>query len=293
MRRVLVTGANSYIGTSVEKYLSQWTDQYQVDTVDMIDGTWRQKDFHGYDVVFHVAGIAHSDTGMVSKERQALYYKVNRDLTIETAQKAKEEGVGQFIFMSSAIVYGDSAPIGKAKVITRETPVAPANFYGDSKVQAENGLRDLESPSFRIVILRPPMIYGLGCKGNFKILEKFAQKLPAFPKVANRRSMLYVENLVEFVRLMIENHETGTFWPQNAEYSNTSEMVRMMAAAKGRKIMLLHGMEWILKLFSPVIPAVNKAFGNFCYEQSMSLYQEKYQLYSLESSINMCNKTGA
>ena len=199
MKKVLITGANSYIGTSFENYVMQCHD-YQIDTVDMIDGKWRDKSFSEYDSVFHVAGIAHSDTGKVSEERKQFYYQINTDLTIETAEKAKADGVGQFIYMSSAIVYGDSAPIGKLKRITRDTPVAPANFYGDSKVQAENGLLKLADESFHVVILRPPMIYGKGSKGNYPQLSKFAQKLPLFPYIKNERSMLYIGNLTEFVK---------------------------------------------------------------------------------------------
>ncbi|MGI6167757.1 MAG: NAD-dependent epimerase/dehydratase family protein, partial [Eubacteriales bacterium] len=130
MKRILITGANSYIGTSFENYLKKWQNEYQIDTVDMIDGSWREKSFAGYDSVFHVAGIAHSDTGKISKEKEKLYYKVNTDLTFETAKKAKADGAGQFIFMSSAIVYGESAHIGKMKIIDKDTPPSPANCYG-------------------------------------------------------------------------------------------------------------------------------------------------------------------
>ena len=170
MKKILITGANSYIGTAVEAHLKRWPQDYQVDTVDMIDGSWREKSFAGYDAVYHVAGIAHSDTGKVTQERKAFYYKINTDLTVETARKAKAEGVKQFIFMSSAIIYGESAPVGKQKIITRETPVDPANFYGDSKVQAENGILPLNDEHFKVVILRPPMIYGKNSKGNYPVL---------------------------------------------------------------------------------------------------------------------------
>ena len=122
MKKILITGADSYIGTSFESYIKQF-DGYQIDTLDMINPEWREKSFKEYDVIFHVAGIAHSDTGKVSEERKQFYYKINTDLTVETAQKAKTDGVGQFIFMSSAIVYGDSAPIGKSKV-TKESGLA-------------------------------------------------------------------------------------------------------------------------------------------------------------------------
>ena len=290
MKKILITGANSYIGTSFENYMKQWSVEYQVDTVDMIDGTWKNVDFSQYDTVFHVAGIAHSDVGNVTEEQKALYYKVNTDLTIETAKKAKAEGVKQFIFMSSAIVYGDSAPIGKPKMITKDTPVSPANFYGDSKVQAENGIMPLDDESFKVVILRPPMIYGPGSKGNYPVLSKMARKLPVFPKVKNQRSMLYIENLTEFVRLMIENEEQGIFWPQNAEYSNTTELVQMIAKARGRKIWVIPGITWALKILSHVTGVVNKAFGNLSYEQKISTYRCVYQKRTLEESIKITEK---
>lgn len=287
MKKILITGANSYIGTSFEKYMAQWPEKYQVDTVDMIDGTWREKDFSGYDTVFHVAGIAHSDTGHVSEERKAFYYKINRDLTYETAEKAKADGVKQFIFMSSAIVYGDSAPIGKEKIITKDTPVSPANFYGDSKVQAENRITPLSDESFNVVILRPPMIYGPGSKGNYPVLSKLAHKLPVFPAVKNERSMLYIDNLSEFVRLMIENEEKGIFWPQNAEYSNTTDLVKRIARVHKKKIVIIPGFAWLLKIFGCFSGIVNKAFGNLSYDQSLSEYHVEYRLIGLEKSISI------
>mgnify|MGYP000860481848 CR=1 FL=1 len=285
MKRILITGANSYIGTSFEDYLKQWPDKYQVDTIDMIDGSWREKSFAGYDSVFHVAGIAHSDSGKISKEKENLYYSINKDLTIESTKKAKADGVKQFIFMSSAIVYGESAPIGKKKIINRDTPPSPANYYGDSKLQAENGILPLQSDDFNVVVLRPPMIYGKGCKGNYQTLVKLALKLPVFPYVKNERSMLYIENLCEFVRLMVENKERGIFWPQNAEYSNTSEVVKMIAEAHGKKIRLVKGFTWSLKVMSHFTGLVNKAFGNLRYDQIMSTYKNNYHLVGLEKSI--------
>ncbi len=290
MKKILITGANSYIGTSFEKYAHEHYPDFEIDTVDMLDGTWKEKDFSSYDVVYHVAGIAHSDSGKISEEKAKLYYSVNTDLTVETAKKAKADGVKQFIFMSSAIVYGESAPIGKQKIITKDTPVSPANAYGDSKVQAEIGLHKLESDDFKVVILRPPMIYGKGSKGNYPILAKFAQKLPVFPYVKNERSMLYIDNLCEFVCLMIQNDEQGTFFPQNAEYSNTSELVKMIAAAHGKKICLPKGFGWCLKILSHVTPLVNKAFGSLSYEKNISEYPHKYQIVALNESVKETEK---
>lgn len=291
MKKILITGANSYIGTSFDTYIKDnYPNDYIVDTVDMIDGSWRGMDFSGYDSVFHVAGIAHSDNGKISAEKEKLYYAVNTELTVETAKKAKADGVKQFIFMSSAIVYGDSAPIGKSKVITRDTPVNPANCYGDSKVQAENGIRPQGDDSYKIVILRPPMIYGKGSKGNYPLLAKIAVKTPVFPMVHNQRSMLYIENLCEFVRLMVENDEQGTFWPQNAEYSNTSELVRLIAEAHGKKVRLVKGFGWALKIMSRMTGLVNKAFGSLRYTHDMSEYRVDYRIQNLSNSVRETEK---
>ena len=200
MKNVLITGANSYIGVSFEKYAAEhYSDQLSISAIDMLDGVWREKDFSIFDIVYHVAGIAHADVGNVSDELKAKYYSVNTDLAIETAKKAKAEGVKQFVFMSSAIVYGDSAPYGKIKRITKNTEPSPANFYGDSKWQADKGVRELAESSFMVSVLRPPMIYGKGSKGNYSTLAKMAKKLPIFPDIQNERSMLYIENLCEFL----------------------------------------------------------------------------------------------
>ena len=288
MKKILITGANSYIGTSFENYINEnFPGEYIVETVDMIDGSWRKKSFSGYDSVFHVAGIAHSDSGKISDEKAEKYYAINTDLTIETAKKAKMDGAKQFVFMSSAIVYGNSAAIGKTKVITRDTPVSPANCYGDSKVQAENGIQPLNDRRFKVVILRPPMIYGKGSKGNYPLLAKIARKMPIFPYVQNERSMLYIENLCEFVRLMVENEEQGTFWPQNEEYSNTSELVQMIAAVHGKKVHLIRGFTWLLMLLSNMTGLVNKAFGSLCYDMCLSAYREDYRLTEYKKSVQL------
>ena len=244
MKYILITGANSYIGTSVEAWLMKHSNEYTIDTIDMIDGTWKDFDFSKYDVIFHVAGIAHADVEHVSEERKQLYYTVNTDLAYNVAAKAKNEHVKQFIFMSSMIVYSGC----KETHITKDIEPKPLNFYGDSKWQAELKIRTLEDSSFKVVILRPPMIYGKGSKGNYPQLAKIATKLPIFPKVENTRSMLHIDNLCEFIKQMIDNEETGIFFPQNDQYSNTSEMVKLIAHIRNTNMVLIPGCSWMIKM---------------------------------------------
>lgn len=289
MKRILVTGKNSYIGNEFCDYIKQFP-QYIADKISVREKSWENTNFTGYDSIFHVAGIAHADVGKVSAKERELYYKVNTDLTIALAKKAKEEGVGQFIFMSSAIVYGDSAPLGKEKIITGDTFPVPANFYGDSKLKAEEGIRKLESNIFKVVILRPPMIYGRGSRGNYPVLSKFAKKLPIFPKVKNQRSMLYIGNLTEFIRLMIENEESGIFFPCNKEWSNTSELVQMIAAVHGRRVLLVPGCGWMLGLLRHVSGMVDKAFGSLVYDTELGEYKKDYRKYDLKKSIQLTEK---
>ena len=282
MKRILITGANSYIGTSFEKWMTQWPEEYQVDSIGTRNDEWKELDFSPYDTIFHVAGIAHQDA---KEDQEELYYKVNRDLTIEIAQKAKNEGAKQFIFMSSMIVYGASSKIGETKVITRETVPEPINFYGNSKLQAEQGILPLQSEGFNIVVIRPPMIYGKESKGNYPLLAKFAKITPVFPNIENKRSMLHIDNLTEFIRLMIEHSENGIFFPQNREYIKTAEMVKIIADVKGKKI-------WLTKLFNPIlvglggnVNVINKVFGSLLYSQDISSYKHDYQLNDLKASI--------
>lgn len=284
VKKILITGANSYIGTSFEKWLQKWPKDYLIDTIDMKDGSWKKKDFSKYDVVFHVAGIAHVST---DPNMEDLYYKVNRDLTIETAKKAKAEGVKQFIFMSSIIVYGDSSHINHKRVIDKNTVPEPSNFYGRSKLEAEECIIPLIDENFNVVVIRPPMIFGKGSKGNYPKLAKMAQKLPIFPDVKNERSMLHIDNLCEFIRLMIVNEERGTFFPQNREYVGTSELVKLVADAHGKKIRLTKVFNAPLRLMGNFTGSVNKAFGNLVYGKSMSEYKVEYRVRDLKEAVRV------
>ena len=289
MTKVLITGAGSYVGESVRKYILNSSKDFQIDAVDTMGTStgsgqakyWKNVDLSQYDVVFHVAGIAHVNA---DPKMEPLYYKVNRDLTIKVTKYAKEAGVKQFIFMSSQIVFHESQSL-KGEVLTAETKENPNGFYGDSKLQAELGIKPLEDANFKVCILRPCMIYGPNAKGNFLRLAKLATKVPVFPEWHNKRSMLYIDNLAEFVKQTIERQLSGTFYPQNREQADTVEIIRFFAKEAGHKV-------WITRLFNPcvwlgsfVLQPINKMFATYYYDPEMSKYDFDYQLVSLEESL--------
>lgn len=281
MKRILITGAGSYIGTKVESWLTQWPEEFQVDAIDTIDGHWKQADFSKYDVVYNVAGIAHVKA---AAGEGPLYYAINRDMVIEIAKAAKAAGVKQFIHMSSMIVYKEVKTL-EGKQIHKDTVPSPNGFYGDSKLQGEIGIRELDCPSFKVCILRPPMIYGPGCKGNFPRLVWLAQKTPVFPAWHNKRSMLYIDNLCEFVKQVILHEVEGVVYPQNDAYADTVEIIRYYAKANGKRV-------WITKLFNPLIwlfgdhvRSLGKMFSNSTYDMAMSEYPFEYRVVGLEESF--------
>lgn len=282
MKKILITGANSYTGNAITQYLSSWPQEYHVSTISLRGDSWKSENFGAFDSVIHTAGLVHYSAKSSDKEA---YFRVNSQLAFDTAQKAMNDGVRQFIFMGSASIYGDSAAIGHEKIITRLTPVSPESYYGESKVKAEEMITNLDGDNFHVCILRCPMIYGKKCRGNYPVLSKIARRLPFFPKIKNTRSMLYVKNFAEFMRLMIENNERGIFWPQNGEYSNTSEIVRMIAESHGKNIALIPGCEIPLKVLAKFSGLINKAFGSFAYDMSLSDYRENYRLHNLRESI--------
>ena len=281
MKRILITGAGSYVGESVRKYILSTSSDFEIDAVDTMNDAWKEAEFSKYDVVYHVAGIAHVNA---DPKMEPLYYKVNRDLTIEVACAAKAAGVKQFIFMSSQIVFHESQSL-KTEVLTSETKENPNGFYGDSKLQAEKGLHELECDAFKVCILRPPMIYGPNSKGNFPRLVTLAQKTPLFPAWHNKRSMLYIDNLAEFVKQAILRELSGTFYPQNRELADTVEIIRYFANANGHKV-------WITRLLNPfvwlgsfILQPINKMFATYYYDPEMSKVDFDYQLVSFEESL--------
>ncbi len=262
--RILITGKNSYIGDSFSEFMCD----YPVEIIDTEKEAWKSHDFSGYDTVVHVAAIVHKQEKLFTEEE---YKKVNTMLAYEVAKKAKENGVKQFVFLSTMSVYGVVNG-----VITKDTMLTPFNAYGKSKLQAERLIQSLEDESFKVSILRPPIVYGKGCKGNYNALRKFALKLPFFPDFKSNRSMVYIGNLCSFMKKAIDEKLSGVFCVQDGAYVNTSQMVKKVANANGKDIKLT-------KLFNPFIRLalkmkihiICKVFGSLTYDSSLCPQYEK------------------
>lgn len=275
MKKILITGAKSYIGESVEDYLLQWPDLYDVTVKDTMGWNPATVDFDGFDVVFNVAGIAHIKE---TKENRHLYFDINRDLVVNIAKTAKEAGVRQFILLSTMSVYG--LTVGH---ITKKTLTNPSSAYGRSKVEADEAIEKLTDNNFKFCCLRPPMVYGKGCKGNYQSLRAFALKSPFFPDYNNQRSMIYIGNLCEFVKIAIDYEKSGLFFPQNAEYVRTSDMVRLIADENGKKIRFTKAFNLAIRI-AP-LKVVKKVFGNLTYEKD-----DVVGKYSFRESIRLTER---
>lgn len=275
MKNILIAGAGSYIGESFKEYLSQWPDEYMVAPLATKGLKPDKSMFEGIDSIFCVVGIAHIKE---TAENRHLYFDVNRDLVVEIAKAAKEAGVKQFILLSSMSVYGMET--GR---ITKDTEPKPVTAYGESKRQADEQIKTLEDDSFIFACLRPPMVYGKNCTGNYQSLRKFALKSPIFPQINNMRSMIYIGNLCEFVKGCIDFERSGIFFPQNAEYTNTSMMVLEIAEAHGKKIRLTKAFNWAVKIVP--LNVVKKVFGDLVYEKVDTVSK-----YGLNESIMLTEK---
>lgn len=281
-------GENSYIGNSFIEYIEQLEgNQWLIDKISIKQNQWEQHDFIGYDVVLHLAAIVHQKE---TKKNKQDYYRINRDLAIHVAEKARKSRVGQFIFMSTAAVYGSHV-----NVITKDTLPMPDTRYGKSKLEAEEEIIRFNSDTYKVAIVRPPMVYGAGCKGNFERLVKLARITPIFPDIQNKRSMIYIDNLCEFLKKLIEQETWGYFHPQNEEYICTSEMVREIGEGLGRKIYFTKIFNWGIRLLMKRVGILNKLFGDCYYKLNKTEAKTEqlcYEVMSFRESIEKSTSSG-
>lgn len=276
MKNILIVGKGSYIGESLKQYLATWPQKYSVSTMETRDIDLDSISFKGYDALFHVAGIVHQKE---TAENEKLYYKINHQFAVDVANKAKLEGVKQFIFLSSGTIYGfDSG------MITPTTPINAKTNYGKSKAMAEEDLKRLDSNDFKVAILRPLMVYGKGCKGNFQTVVKLVEKLPVFPAVHNERSLIYIDNLSSFVKMTVDKELSGTYFPRNKENADIYVMTQEIAKALNKKIYMSVILGFGVSVTKNLFGVTSKAFGDKVYINTEE-FNYDYCVVSFKDSI--------
>lgn len=264
---ILIIGKNSYIGNHIDEWLTQ--HGYCVKQLDVITDVWKSFDYSQYDAVVHVAGIVHRP----DCNDWDLYKRVNTDMPLAIATMAKEQGVKQYIFISTMGVYGLSKSLHGC-VIERDTPiqVESNSMYGKSKSLAEIGLNTLNDENFLVAIVRPPSVYGKGCRGGYIIgFTKIARILPVIPYayLNARQSFIFIDNLCECIRLIVKNKLNGVFCPQDDEVPNANRLLEIICDGIGKKHHTSKILGWCLHLVS-FMPLVNKAYGGISYSRDLS-----------------------
>lgn len=284
MKKILILGKKSYLGESLYKWLEKYPENYSVDIVSTLNYEWKNADFKQYDTIVDFAGIAHINH--ITEDMKDLFYSVNRDLTIEIGKYAKEHGIKHMIYFSSMNVYGDYCDN-----ISDRNAVHPTSFYGDSKLQGDIGLQKLEDETFTVAHVRPPFVYGKGCSGNYNSISKIAKKTPVFPDYRNKKSMIYIDNLCEFIRLVIDAQMGGYLTPQNRELVSTADLVREIAKYSNRKMYFTKIFNWMIPIGNKLTRQVRRAFADDCYELELSNYFEwKYCVVNFKKSIYRTEK---
>ena len=277
--KVLITGEKGYIATCLARYLNESGD-FTARQVSVRNGFAPYK-LSEYDAIVHAAAIVHQMDKNIPYEQ---YLEVNTTLTRELADAALKAGVKHFVFFSSMGVYEGYAGKKAEMPINNKTDVSFSSAYASTKYGAEELLREIDN-ELNISIIRPPLVYGKGSPGNIHRLFRFAGKTPFFPLTDNLRSMIYIDNLCELIRLILINQKTGLFCPQNAEYVNVSDLITLMGHIQGNGIALLKIPGPIIKL-SLKFQSCNKVFGNYYYDKDFSsCFDNAYQIVGFEESI--------
>lgn len=262
MKQVLVTGESSYIGNSFKKWVEKNNKNLDIKFISLKNNNWRDRDFSKYDVVLHLAGLVHKKEKQFSYEE---YDRVNYELTKNLFEVCHSNSVDQFIFMSTFSVYGKESSLDEISIINKKTKENPTTFYGKSKLKAENYLIS-NKKSTSLSIVRPPMVYGEDCTGNYKALKKISLISPVFPYIENKRSVVNINKLCFEIFNIINEKRDGVFIVQDEDFMNTSLEVKKIAELSGKKIYLSRFLGDLLIKLGKKNKTINKVFGSLIYQ---------------------------
>lgn len=279
--QVLIIGKNSYIGNHIDLWLTKYG--HQVTQLDVLTEIWKSFDYSKYNAIVHVAGIVHQPN---CKDWE-LYKRVNTDMPIEIATMAKEQGVSQYVYFSTMGVFGLGKKL-KPNIIDMNTPLKADGMYGRSKLMAEEGLMVLNDENFSVACVRPPSVYGKGCKGGYITgFTSIAKKMPVIPIAYEnvKQSFIYIDNLTELVRQLMEKKLFGIFCPQDEKAVNANELLYAITKGIGKKYRSSRTLGFCVKMLN-FIPLVKKAYGGIEYAESLSTIKDvDYVVVPFEEGI--------
>lgn len=267
-KTLMITGASGFIGSN---FIERYKDKYNIIPVDLLKIKPEEIDFRGVDTVLHLAALVHQMKGAPREK----YFEVNTELTRRVAEEAKKQGVRHFVFYSTVKVYGyDGDLYNHNLILNEESECKPMNDpYGESKWEAEKILRRLEDDNFKIGIIRPPMVYGKGVKGNMESLIKLVKMLPILPfnYDKNRRSLVNIENLMYLTALVIDKEASGVFLPLDEKNISLKEIVEGIEKAYNLKrinIPMIQPIFWLLTKLKPNIMV--RLFGTLQFDNKLT-----------------------
>lgn len=266
--KILIIGKDSYIGNHVDLWLSK--HGHEVTQLDVLADEWKTFDYSPYDAIVHVAGIVHRP----DCNDWELYKRVNTDMPIAIATMAKEQGVKQYIFFSTMGVYGFDKKLAR-NIVDEDTSLLAEDMYGKSKLMAEVGLMKLQNESFNVVCVRPPSVYGKGCRGGYITgFTAIARRLPVIPRAYEnvKQSFIYIDNLCEFVRLAIDKRLSGAYCPQDDKVVSANELLEVISKGIGKNYRSSWLMGQVVRFLS-FLPLVKKAYGGIEYSKELSIIE--------------------
>lgn len=287
MLKIIITGKNGYLSNSLKRYIENLSDN-KIELLDLKNESWINQDFSSIDCIVHTSAIVHKNQKKYTLEE---YRKINTYLTKSLAMKAKSEGVKQFVFISTMSVYGVEPSCFKKTIIDKNTVPLPKTKYGISKYEAEKELINMNSDDFIVTIIRPPIVYGKDCPGNYNLLRKLTLSIRIIPKINNMKSMIYIDNLCELVKQLIEKKIRGVFMPQNSDIVSTSKLSCSIAENNNKRVVEFAFIAPFVYAASLIVPQIKKAFGNEFYDLKLSdSIPVKYNIIDFEESVKLTEK---
>ena len=254
MKKIVVTGTSGFVG---KRFVEYNNNKYIIESLSLRDVDISTLKLKGVDAIIHLAGKAHQ----MEKIEDRIYFDVNYGLTKSLVDRAMQENVPHFIYISTTKVYGDEIN----SVLNENSPCIPTDVYGESKLKAELYLSTISS-SIKTAVVRPPLVYGPEVKGNLiQLLHLCKKNIPLpFGNTQNARSMVFVDNLIALINTIIDQQATGIYIAGDRDTLSTDKLVSLIRLNLGMKKMLITVPFFLRKIIKILKPRLFiRLYGSF------------------------------